>query len=144
VALCVELERTRLHGLALDAGGRGPGLDVPLDLLAAVEAEGVKVEVADVRLVLAELLAGGGVVDLYGAVVAGRGGMGDGGGQQRGGRDGAGDEGAGEGRHGQSIFERWNGKMWRGRLSFQFRRRAVKRQNIPRAPCVTYRPNSPG
>ena len=67
--LGIERQRTRLDGLALDGGGRSPGFDVPVDLLAAVETERVEVEGADMRLVPEQLRTGGDVVDLTQVVV---------------------------------------------------------------------------
>ncbi|XIE78849.1 hypothetical protein AB6O49_13670 [Streptomyces sp. SBR177] len=72
VAGAVEDEAALLDRGALVLVVVGPGLDVPRDLLGTVELEAVEVEDARLRLVLVQLFAGLGIVDLHVAVVATR------------------------------------------------------------------------
>ncbi len=138
VTLAVEREGAGLHGRTLGLGCRGPGFDVPVDLLAAVEAEGVEVEGADVRFVLAEFRTGRGVVDLHGAVVAVRGGRSGRGEQQARGHGGR-ERACGNKRtHGHSIGRRGGGRG--GRLSFLRPRGTVKTPQITYATSDIVRP----
>jgi len=71
VAVTVEGDRPGRGVRAFGAGGRHVD-DLPVRLLKAVEEEGVEIERAHMRLVLDQFLPGLRVMDLDGAVVAGR------------------------------------------------------------------------